>query len=492
MEKIKIIKKINLKILYILFSICFAIPSIKYLLINKTILNFEQYFKYLLDDTYIIDQTLIYIVILSILTIIYLAIIKYRKQIFKNIKEILIFVSIIAMIFIIVLPFTSSDIFYYLGIGRIGSNYNQNPYYTTIKEFVEQDDNVNFLEKDTVLKQGDINYWSDTTVVYGPVWTMICQIVAFLSFGNIDIALLLFKILHVIIHVLNCYIIYKLSNKRIFVLIYGLSPFVLLEGIANVHNDIFIVFFVLMSIYFLIKQKKLLPSIIFLALATAIKYFTILLLPFMIIYHFKKEKPSKRLLKCILYGTIFIIIVLLLYLIYIQDVQVFNGIFTMQTRFAKNFYIIILEYFKEPQQLATIINKTLLYSFVIIYFFTYITVLNKKKISYREELQRYNYFLLAFLFLLITNFQPWYIMWLFPCIIWQKADMIKLIMQISLISEFGNSIFLAYSENWKNGVPFTFLMVTSILIAINLNLRNRQKLRKTNFRDVLQSSRGGS
>ena len=100
MEKIKIIKKINFKILYIIFSICFAIPSIKYLLINKTILNFETYFKYLLDDTYIIDQTLIYIVILSILTIIYLAIIKYRKQIFKNIKEILIFIAIIAMIFI--------------------------------------------------------------------------------------------------------------------------------------------------------------------------------------------------------------------------------------------------------------------------------------------------------------------------------------------------------------------------------------------------------
>ena len=70
-----------------------------------------------------------------------------------------------------------------------------------------------------------------------------------------------------------------------------------------------------------------------------------------------------------------------------------------------------------------------------------------------------NYFLMAFTFLLITNFQPWYIMWLFPLMMWQKANNIRLIIQISLISQFANSVFLAYDEGWRNGVPFTFLMV---------------------------------
>ena len=78
-------------------------------------------------------------------------------------------------------------------------------------------------------------------------------------------------------------------------------------------------------------------------------------------------------------------------------------------------------------------------------------------------MQKANYFIMAFLFLLITNFQPWYIMWLFPALIWQKADDIRLIMQISLVSQFANSVFLINGEGWKNGTPFVFVMVTSIL-----------------------------
>lgn len=84
---------------------------------------------------------------------------------------------------------------------------------------------------------------------------------------------------------------------------------------------------------------------------------------------------------------------------------------------------------------------------------------------------------MAFLFLLITNFQPWYIMWLFPCLIWQNAEDIKLIIQISLISEFSNSVFLVYSEGWKNGVPFTFFMITGILFAALYN----SKIKKQKF-----------
>lgn len=60
-------------------------------------------------------------------------------------------IAIIALIFVAVLPFTCSDVFYYLGIGRINSTYHQNPYYITIKEFVEQDNNKQFLQTDTIL-----------------------------------------------------------------------------------------------------------------------------------------------------------------------------------------------------------------------------------------------------------------------------------------------------------------------------------------------------
>ena len=451
----------------------FAIPSIIYMINNRTVLNFDEYFKFCLNDSNRLGQTTIYIIILTILTIAYFLIIKNREKIFKNNKQMYIYITIISLIFVVVLPIISSDVFYYLGIGRLDSKYGQNPYYVTIKEFVDEN-NID-LSNDTTLAEGYRNYWSDTTVVYGPIWTLICRIVSGITFGNIDIALLVLKLLNVGVHILNCYLIYKISGKKIFTLIYGLNPYMFIEGIAHVHNDIYVLTFVLASIYFLLKRKNLILSILFLALATAIKYFTILLLPLIIIYYFRDKKPLERLKKCILYGILFMLMVGVTYLIYVQDIQVLSGIMTQQEKFAKNFYIILMEYFDIPDLIPNV-NKIFLISFVIIYFFTNLTLLFKKKIKFGEESKKYEYFLMAFLFLLITNFQTWYIMWLFPLMMWQKKENLQLIIQIAIVSQFANSVFLINGDGWRNGTPFTFFMVLGIYLWSLYN--NNLKLRK--------------
>ena len=464
----------NKKILLIIFaiaSIMFAIPSIIYMINNGTVLNFDEYFKFCLNDSNRLGQTTIYIIILTILTITYFLIIKNREKIFKNNKQMYIYIAIISLIFVVVLPIISSDVFYYLGIGRLDSKYGQNPYYVTIKDFVDEN-NID-LSTDTTLAEGYRNYWSDTTVVYGPIWTLICKIVSGITFGNIDIALLVLKLLNVGVHILNCYLIYKISGKKIFTLIYGLNPYMFIEGIAHVHNDIYVLTFVLASIYFLLKRKNLILSILFLALATAIKYFTILLLPLIIIYYFRDKKPLERFKRCILYGILFILMVGVTYLIYVQDIQVLSGIMTQQEKFAKNFYIILMEYFDIPDLIPNV-NKIFLISFVIIYFFTNLTLLFKKNIKFGEESRKYEYFLMAFLFLLITNFQTWYIMWLFPLMMWQKKENIQLIIQISIVSQFANSVFLINGDGWRNGTPFTFFMVLGIYLW---SLYNNRKLK---------------
>ena len=433
MEKIKKIvndkESIILKILFVLACVMFAVPSIEYYINNKTVFQFDQWFKFLLNNSDRFDQTIIYLIVLTILTILYIILIKNRKKIFKNTKTMFIFIAIIAIIFVAVIPFTCSDVFYYLGIGRINNTYGQNPYYTTIKDFVDAGDNSQYLSQDTVLAQGYINDWADSTVVYGPIWTLICNIVAGLSFGNIDIGLLVFKMINVIVHICNCYLIYKITNKKIFALIYGLNPFVLIEGIACVHNDMFVVLFILLTLYFLLKRKNLVVSLIFLALATTIKYFPILLLPFIIIYHFRNERPLKRFGKCIQYGLIFAIFVVIPYTLYIRDIEVFAGIFTQQEKLAKSIYIIVTEYFGSIPNVVNQLKKLLLGAFVIIYAAVCIVLLNKKEISFRNQMRKYEYFLVAFLFLLITNFQPWYILWLFPCMMWQKSEDINTIIR---------------------------------------------------------------
>lgn len=488
-EKLKINKKFKerlqissssqiLTILFIFISLLFALPSVVHFLKIKSILKFDTYFKFLYTDSINIGtQTLLYIFLLLILSILYFVIIKKREELFPSVKKMFLWILVVSVIFILVLPFLSSDVFYYLGIGRLDGAYNQNPYYTNIKEFVEQGDNSQYLQKDSVLAKGYQNCWSDTTVVYGPVWTLICKVIAILSFGSINWGLLIFKIANLMVHLGNCYLLYKISNKKIFTLLYGINPFILIEGIACVHNDIFVVFFMLMTLYFLVKRKNLILSIVFLAIATAIKYFTIIMLPFIIIYYFRQEKPKKRFIRCIQYGCLFLIVMIIPYVFYIRDIQVLSGILTQQEKLSKSVYLIINEYFTEPRMDVNFVKTFLLEIFTIIYFFTCIILLNKKNIRFRDEMKKANYFIMAFLFLLITNFQPWYIMWLFPLLIWQNAKMILWIPQIALMSQFANSIFLTYGERWQNGIPFIFVFVVGSLGIALINQKVKMQKR---------------
>ena len=68
-----------IKILFIVASILFAMPSIIYLLQKKTVFQFGPYFQFLYDlPISRMTQTLLYIFILCILSVLYFIIIKKR------------------------------------------------------------------------------------------------------------------------------------------------------------------------------------------------------------------------------------------------------------------------------------------------------------------------------------------------------------------------------------------------------------------------------
>ena len=284
MKNMKNIKNKILQILFILISIIFAIPSIINIVKNKTVYEFTDFYQFFMNNYNIKIQTTIFIILLIIITIIYLIIIKKQRKIFKDTKEILIFISIIVIIFMIILPFTSSDVYYYMGTGRLESKYHQNPYYITMNEYIENHQEE--IKNDTVIQKGS-NYWGEQTVVYGPIWPLICGILTSISVGNVDLCLFIFKVFNGLLHIINCYLIYKITKKNIFVLIYGLNPFILFEGISNTHNDMLVMTLIFLSIYVLLRKRNITLSVIVLAISAAVKYFTILLLPFIIIYYFR-------------------------------------------------------------------------------------------------------------------------------------------------------------------------------------------------------------
>lgn len=170
------------KKIYVLLCIIFVFPSIIYLVQKGTIENFTGYYSWSLirfDDTkkIMIDSTIFLVLAISMIFT-YFKIIKSEK--FIDIKRVYEYILIISIIFFIGLPNMSSDIFYYLGVGWLDAKYHQNPYYVTVAQYRSE-----FEPNDTILN--NTGFWSNTTSVYGSIWTLISKVTSFLSFGNITL-----------------------------------------------------------------------------------------------------------------------------------------------------------------------------------------------------------------------------------------------------------------------------------------------------------------
>ena len=465
-----------LKTCFIIISIIFVVPSIVYMINKGTILGFENYYNFFIDNGQNkILSTTVYIIIFLSLSAIYLIFIN-KKETFENVKGLLKYVACVSVIFLVMLPWHSSDIFYYMGVGELNSVYGQNPYYISIKEYVGNDQKI--IEQDSIMKQGNMNFWSNTTVVYGPIAQIIFSIITKISYKNIDVCSILFKLLNIIIHLLNCYLIYKITKKLKFSIIYGLNPYILMEFIGMVHNDIIVVFFILLSFYFLLKKKRLIPSIAFLAIATGIKYFTILLLPIMILYHFKdEEKIIKRILRCFQYGLLFMVLVMLEYVFYYKDIRIFTAMLVQTDKYCKSIYsgiyAISLNHNKIMYNvlgeiylidvICRYLRNMMFLVFATIYIKLCLDLLLTKKIRLQNNLRQFEFCLLLFI-VSMSNFQQWYLLWLFACIPWQKPDTIRNIIGLSLASEFGNTIYMFKVESYKYDAYFVIIIAIIFII----------------------------
>jgi hypothetical protein len=405
-------------------------------------MNYESNYNYLNIENRVL-QTIVFLIIFILWVYMFYKVIQKRKELFKDFKSVFKFILLITIVCTSILPFTSSDIFYYMGVARIDGYYLQNPYAVSIKTFCFSEENFKYLETDTMLRKGFENIWSSQIQAYGATWSIIGKLIGILSLGKIDIGILMLKILCVIAHLANCYLIYKLSNRKLFVLLYGLNPVILLEEIANCHNDIFVITFTLLAFYFCIKKKNASLSVLFLAIATSIKYFTILFLPIIVLYLCQNKDIKHRIFSCLKYGIMFVIVVAFTYVPYASTTYILDGIKLQETKASKSFWILFVT--NNPNRFIhfKIAWGILIGIFTILYVSYCFYLLFKKNISFRKEMQNILFFLIFFIFCLITNFQTWYTLWLVPILIWQKAKNIKLIMQILLSAQLSYAIYFS-------------------------------------------------
>ena len=472
------IKKNKNNIFIILFTICsafFAVPSIIYIFQNKTIYKFSWVWTYLFKrpmtkmDCYI--NAFLFFILFTAIFLLYFFILKKHNKILKSKKQIFTLIIIASLLFMIIIPYTSTDVYSYIANGWSSAHYKENPYYISTGEIAQK----NGVSDPMFNKVA--NCWRFEKVVYGPAWTIICTVLSWISFGNIDIALFVFKLANLAVHIINCILIYKTTKKNLFVVLYGLNPFILFEGLTNVHNDIFIVLFILLALYAVIKKKNLFIAVACIAVATAIKYLAILILPFVILYAVKDKEIKERVKCCIWCGIEYIAIIALLYVIYVKnDLSVLMGLFIQQSKYNRSIFYLIYELTGQNVKVVSLMQNFALLAFAVYYVYVVIRILISKKINMHQIMEKYNIILLIFTFVLITNFNPWYIMWFYPTIFLIRGKSIKNILYLSYTCEIANLLsFALWSEKQILGIPYFIIMIGG---AIILNMANRFKIKK--------------
>jgi len=245
-----------------------------------------------------------------------------------------------------------------------------------------------------------------------------------------------------------------------------------MEFLGSVHNDIYLIFFVLLALYYLIRKKNIYYTILFLALSISIKFSTVLLVPFILIYYFRNQTIPKRILYCFISGISIIGIVVLLYLPYYQDYTIFTNMLVQGGKYSQSIMMYLLLTLK-PENFE-MVSKLLIPIFAIMYATGVVILLFKKQLNLREILSKYNIFMLIFIFVVLTNFQRWYVLWLLPTMIWQTKQMRQFILYITITAIIPTlNYFTVEAEPYYLGLQYSVSIIAMSVLAVFLQNRER-------------------
>lgn len=333
-----------------------------------------------------------------------------------TLKIIILFSIIFNLTLLFSFPLGPGDIYNYLFRAEVFTVYHQNPFLIAPVNFPQ-----NPLSK----------YISDlaksTPTIYGPLWMIISFLPALLSFNNIFVGVMIFKLLAIMFFFLCFWIIYKIislldfDKKNKYFLLFLWNPLLLFEIANEGHNDIIMVFFILLALYYLIREKfySVIPL---LTLSVMIKYISIIIIPFFLIFILKQKNKSNKFFINIIKNWKFIIINLIISLIiiitlfapFLNSNQIFQGILHQAGMISKSH----LSFF--PFIISQISNEVLVVKIIsyFAFFLFYLFILFHNQPQNIKQL--INKILLAFiLYLFVASFwlQAWYFIWIIPLLI---------------------------------------------------------------------------
>lgn len=334
----------------------------------------------------------------------------------NDIGLVFLFALIFTAILILAVPKQSTDFYHYFFEDVVWFHYHQNPYFISPFMLLAE-------------PSGQIAYWQFLPSQHGPVRIFMTLPAMWLSGGNLVLGLFLYKMLFGFYFLLSCFLFYqiilalKIEKPLLVLALFAFNPLVIYETQLNGGTDILLAFWLLLAIYLLI-EKKFIFSLTALTLSILVKYVTLILLPFFLIFFLKQERQFKiKALKLFGYLILIFAIIFISFLPFWRGLSTLNGIFWVTKYFETNSFpglIALLFSFIYPHLTFSFYQL----AFILIFLGVYLFILNQWFWSKKNQpagLVNYSFLVLA-IFLLIDKFwfYPKYLIWLLPLIFLAK------------------------------------------------------------------------
>lgn len=189
------------------------------------------------------------------------------------------FAILFRLIIVFSVPNLSDDFYRFFWDGMLIDN-RINPFMQIPREILENPSiRIPELNTDLLNLLNSPDYYT----VYPPVCQFVFWISAFVSGGELRIAVLIMKIFMFTAELGSIYFLLKLLKinqlRKEYIYFYVFNPLIIIELVGNIHFEAFMVLFVLWSVL-LIQKQKLFPAAIVFAFAISSKLTPILMLPF--------------------------------------------------------------------------------------------------------------------------------------------------------------------------------------------------------------------
>ena len=239
--------------------------------------------------------------------------------------------------------------------------------------------------------------------------------------------------------------------------------------------------------YFFIRKRNICLTILCFALTIGIKYSTILIVPFLLIYFFKKQKITKKIIYCFISGISMIAIVIIFYLPYYRDITIFTTMISQTHKYSQS--ILALALIKMPK-IFNIVKEINLPLLAVSYLYLIYICLKLESIRLRKCLRIYNLIMLWFIFITLTSFQKWYILWLLPTLPWQSKNMRKFLLYLTVTALIPSiSYYSIGNDAFMVGIGYSgTILILSGIILLSENLIKKFILLNTKEKNEIKST----